>query len=302
MRITNIHEHWGSTVEFDNPLDFFKVEKNTWRDLIYKRKLLIFKRMKITDIEYCKFSTYFGMPWTSEEYKYSHEQAIVIRDDDDKLYSLTKFSSKSVSNNINRTIGVKEMNWHADIPNRSFRPFPFRSLWMGQNPRTEESGKTQWLNLEDGIEYLSPELKKLMSRITVRQQSWYDGGGDYQMHDFIKVHPVTGKKSLRLNFYVGSPNVRSDHAWIKNVYIDNVQQPDQSLIQEYIDELLKFPELFYRHTWDEKDIAIYDNYSFVHGRTALKLQTDTDEPLERILYRINIDHMDNATWSNRVLS
>ena len=40
MKISNIHEKWGSVIELDNPLDFFKFHKNYWRDLLYKRKLL----------------------------------------------------------------------------------------------------------------------------------------------------------------------------------------------------------------------------------------------------------------------
>jgi alpha-ketoglutarate-dependent taurine dioxygenase len=112
------------------------------------------------------------------------------------------------------------------------------------------------------------------------------------MFDFIKVHPVTGKKSLRLNYYATS---EKSGAWIKKVYIDGIEQPDCSLIQTYIDYLLQFPELYIKHVWDTYDIAIYDNYSFIHGRTALVFNEGNNE---RKFYRINIDHMSTEDFNN----
>jgi len=304
MRLTNIFEQWGTVVEFDDPMDFFKEEKGFWRKLSYDRKLVIFKKMDFGPVNYARFSYHIGAPWTREDYKYSHEYVQDVRDQaTGKNYTITKFSNLTTATSGPRVISLKEMPWHADIPNRPIKPFPWRSLWMGNNPNTETSGKTQWLNIEDCLDRLSPRLKDLIPRVTIKQQSWYDGGlSDVGMHDFIKVHPVTGKKSLRLNYYVGYPDARkSDNAWIRNVYIDGVEQPDNRLIQEYIDEILAMPDMFYRHTWDQWDISLYDNYSFVHGRTALELELPAGAVLERTLYRLNIDHVSDDQWPTHEL-
>lgn len=297
MNITAIHPEWGSTIEFESPLDFFKQDKGYWRDLIYKRKLLIFKKMNFSNVDYAKFGYHFGSPWNVVDYSYSYESPMKIKDGD-TTYVFTRFSSNVASKQKQRSIGASEMPWHADIPNRRKKPFPFRSLWMERNPNTEFSGKTQWLEIEHGINFLSDRLKQLIPRVKVLQQSWYTGTGDLQMHDFIKVNPITGNKSLRLNYYVGYPGVKSNNAWIKKVYIDGVEQPDCSLIQEYIDELLQFPELMYKHTWDERDIAIYDNYPFIHGRSSIELPDDhLPENSDRVMYRMNIDHLTEDEWS-----
>lgn len=289
MQVNKIHDTWGTTVEFDTPTDFFKHTKEHWSQMLYDRKLIVFKRMNFTELDFAKFSHYFGTPWKGADYDYSHERWTEITDPvDDKKYVITGFSNKIISTKV---IGISEMPWHADIPNRQHNPFPHRALWMVKNPNPETSGQTRWLNIEDGIEYLTPELKELLPRVKILQQSWYKEGGDNQMHDFVKVHPVTGRKSLRLNFYVGYPNGgRTDNAWIKRVFVDGVEQPDQTLIQRYIDHLLSVPELYYQHRWDDFDIAIYDNYPFIHGRTALDLQPDPTTVLERKLLRVNIDH------------
>jgi alpha-ketoglutarate-dependent taurine dioxygenase len=287
MKISTIHPSWGSIIELDNPLDFFVQPNNQWRDLIYSRKLLVFKRMNFSLLDYMKFAQWFGTPWTADEYRYSKEIAITEQDREGCVYATSQFSNKLVST---RKIGLMEMPWHADIPNRSYRPYPHRSLWIVKNPNPEISGKTKWLNinLADCEQYLTPELKELMPRITVQQQSWYAQNTDFQTHSFVKVHPVTGERSLRLNYY-NDPAKGITNAWIKSVYVDGQIQPDCSLIQRYIDCLTKQAELLYYHQWDDYDIAIYDNYPFIHGRTPLVLgATETTE--ERKFYRTNIDH------------
>lgn len=294
MKIHDIHEVWGSVVELSDPTEFFHQDKNYWRDLIYRRKLIIFKRMNFSELDFIKFNSRFGMLWQGSDYDYSHEKWREIVDTStDRRYAITAFSNKLV-----RNIPDMEMPWHADIPNRRVKPFPHRSLWMINNPNPETSGHTRWLNIEDGISSLNPELLSMIHRITVQQQSWYKEGGDYQIHNFVKKHPITGRSSLRLNYFVGYPGIKNSlNAWIKNVYIDGVQQPDQSLIQTYIDDLLKHSKLVYQHKWDLMDIAIYDNYPFIHGRSSLKLAVDEHTTLERKMMRINVDHMTNAEWS-----
>jgi hypothetical protein len=123
MKLTNIHDVWGSIIEFDNPLDFFKYPKGYWRDLIYKRKLLIFKKMNFTPADYGRFSFHFGRPWEREEYLSSLEKPIQFKEDGfDYNFSLF-YNGYSESNN---SISIdQEMHWHADLPNYGEDSFPF---------------------------------------------------------------------------------------------------------------------------------------------------------------------------------
>lgn len=302
MEIKNIYKNWGSIISFDDPMEFFSKEKGWWRNLGYNRKLLIFKKMDFGLTNYARFAYHFGSPWKDTDYKYSHELPIKIQEDE-KTYYVTKFSNYTVANNGPRAITLQEMPWHADIPNREYRPFPWRSLYMANNPNTEHSGHTVWLNIEDSIDLLSDEQKKLCGSLSVKQQSWYDGGvTGVATYPFIKTHPVTGKNSLRLNYYVGYPNVKnSSGAWIKNVYVDGIEQSNNIIIQNYIDSLKLLPDTLYKHVWDRWDIALYDNYSFVHGRTALHIKLETGQEMERLLYRMNIDHLTDLDWENHLL-
>lgn len=291
MKITNIHEAWGSVIEFDDPLEFFSYSKGYWRDMIYKRKLLIFKKMKFQLLDYAKFAHHFGRPWRYDEYHNSKEEPVEITEGDSK-YAVTSFFS-GLHNSNNQIDIRRDMDLHADIPNHKTHPFPFRALWIVKKPQNN-SGSTYWLNIEDCFDKLNPELKALTKDINLVQQSWHRYNTEKRFLNFIKKHPVTGKESLRLNFYA-TPEVKN--AWIIKVFIKLVEQKDCSLIQQYIDDLMQYEELYHQHVWDLYDVAIYDNYSFVHGRTPVEFKND-EENNERKFYRINIDHMTNDEFQN----
>lgn len=279
MILTNIHNSWATRVEFEDPMEFFNQPHGFWRDLIYKRKLLIFKKMKWSVKDYAKFSLSFGQPWTYDEYVYSEEKTEDI-ETDKGVITLSPFSNKT-----SKRLHTRPMTYHADIPNRAFRPFPFRSLWITKNPRPEISGITGFLNIsEEAFKFLTAKQLALLNKVKIIQQSWYKPGTDFQEHDFIKVHPITREQSLRLNYYCRG---QDQTGWIKHVKINGVHQPDNSLIEQFTTHLLQFKELQYFHTWDTYDILIYDNYPFIHNRSQLILEAGE----ERHFYRINIDHV-----------
>lgn len=285
-KITNVHNNWGTQIEFDNPKDFFNSPAGYWRDLLYERKLLIFKKMTFTKKDYANFSLEFGKPWANQDYNYSQESK------EDVLTNNGIITISPFSNKTSHRIKLQSMPYHADIPNRSFKAFPHRSLWITKNPNPLNSGITGFLNInEEAFSFLTDELKELLPRVTVIQQSWYKAGTDIQEYSLVKIHPITGEKSLRLNYYNKGEN---KGAWICGVKIDGILQPDCLLIEKYMWHLLQFQELQYKHTWDDFDILIYDNYPFVHNRSELNLEGGD----ERHFYRINIDHTTKEEFLN----
>ena len=286
MKLTDIHNNWCTRVEFENSMDLFDQPIGYWRELLYQRKLLVLKKMTFGKEDYAKFSFLFGKPWNHSDYTYSQEAKEDVATDQG-IITLSPFS-----NRVSHRIKLQSMPYHADIPNKSSNPFPLRSLWITKNPNPTQSGITGFLNInEECFPYLNKELADLLSRVTVVQQSWYKPVTDIQEHGLIKVHPITGEKSLRLNYYNKGEN---KGAWICGVKIDGVLQNDCSLIEYYTKHLLQFQELQYFHTWDTFDILIYDNYSFIHNRSSLILEAGD----ERHFYRMNIDHTTPEEFSN----
>ena len=165
-KITNVHNSWGTQIEFDNPTDFFNSGPDTWRELLYKRSLLVFKNMNFTKQDYVKFLMNFGSLWTENDYKYSNEAT-------ENVQLLDKTHTISpISNKISKRLGRGGMAWHSDIPNRSYKPCPIRSLWMVNNP-DPTSGLTTWMNIQEGIDCLPDNLKEQISSIKIQQQSWF---------------------------------------------------------------------------------------------------------------------------------
>jgi alpha-ketoglutarate-dependent taurine dioxygenase len=284
MKIETIHTDWGSKILLDSPEEFFDQPVEHWRSLVYDRKFILFDQVKFTKSQYAEFGLRFGNIWTADDYTYSREVVESVETSHGTM-SISPFS-----NHNSRLITEEAMPWHADIPNRSYKPFPFRSLWITEQVNPETSGKTIWLNLEKAIDYLTPEMLEILPRVRVVQQSWYEKGTDIQEFDLLKIHPITGVKSLRLNYYNWGS---TKNAWILDVKIDGVSQGHCFLIRQWLMHLQKFNELKYRHKWNLYDIALYDNWSFVHARTALELGTKFDT---RHFYRLNIDHLDANEW------
>lgn len=284
--ISNIHSSWGSNVEFENPLDFFKTDPDEWRKLIYERKLIVFKNMNFTKSDYVKFLINFGKPWTSDDYKYSNEATEQV------TVSNQQYTVSPISNHISKRLGRGEMAWHSDIPNRSFKPFPLRSLWMVNNP-DPNSGLTTWMNIEDGIDRLPENLKSIIPDIVIQQQSWYKENTDVDEYSFIKTHPITGKGSLRLNYFC-DPEKKITDAWIKSVKVNGVSQEPKPVLGPYLKFFESQNDLLYTHKWGMYDIVIYDNWPFVHNRTKLEILPEQ----ERKFYRANVDHLNDNEWSN----
>lgn len=284
MKITNVHPQWGSIVEVDRD-EFFSRDFDYWRNFIYERRFLVFKKMDFSKEDYVRFTYRFGNPWKIHEYAYSREGSEVVIINNQR-YCLSPFS-----NILSKRLQNSEMPWHADIPNRDVNPFPFRSLWITKNPFPHISGKTSWLDLDLSLEYLTEEMKNLIPKVTVMQQSWYKPGTDFKEFPLLKVHPITGRPSLRLNYF-NDPDVGRLDAWITGVKINGVLQRDCSLIEEWLKYLEKIQNLVYTHQWDTYDIAIYDNWSYVHKRTVIIPGPDG----ERHFYRVNMDHVPNNDW------
>jgi len=285
MNIENIHPLWASRViNMATPQEFFNISPDIWRGLLYDRKMLIFKNMEFTKEEFYKFCCSFGKPWDRFDYGYSKEKV-------DRFTINGKEVALTPMSNLNTPrLGQLMMPWHADIPNKRDTPFPHRALWITKNPGPD-SGLTTFLNIEDGLQRLTSELESAIPDIKIVQQSWYYQNRELKNFDFIKKHPITGKDSLRLNFF-NVPEANLLDAWIKKVIVNGVEMDPKPVLGPYLKHLSLQEDLIYTHRWDTFDIIVYDNWPLVHKRTALEF----DPTLERHFYRANIDHIDGAEW------
>lgn len=282
-----IHKDWGMIWKVDRR-ELFDLPAHEFRDAIYENRLLVIKNVgNLTSNEIYYLMDKFGKPWNENQYIDSQERYEIDYYRDQK-FVVTRFSNKTT-----KKIKSKEMPFHADIPNHPDRPFPHRFLYMNKQP-SNLYGRTYWLNID--LDLLNLENKELnyYKDCSVIQQSWWEPGTNLQKLSFIKNHPIVeGRQSLRLNYYV-LPQGQKD-AWILECYHKDQKLDNRTFLGTIIDKLRSRPELMYTHTWDEGDMVIYDNWSFIHGRTPLVLQ----ENEIREFIRANIDHVSDEDFKNK---
>ena len=280
MEITNIHPTWGTIVN-SSIEELLDQDDSFWRELGYKRDMIVFRGQgKISDTQYYHLISKFGRPWSPEEYKHSNE-SLYHFDDTDLSLCFTKFSNK-LSN-----LGNVKMPWHVDIPNWGEKSFPWRSLYIVNNPNPT-GGITSWLNLRLSAIQPTEEDLELYKRMKVLNQSWYGRTEEgYNLFEYIKRHPITGVESLRSNYFVSHDS--SPHAWIKQVLLDGNPIDNYELLGSIHSKLSAREDLVYKHKWQDYDIIIYDNWNLMHRRSSLNLNASN----ERLFLRANIHHINN---------
>lgn len=290
MNVQKIDDSWGSIYTFDSPIDFFNNSKEFWRNELYGRKLLIFKKMTFTNENYIRFCTYFGKLWEREEY----------RNNEEILYKVTignkSFYATMYNNLLTKRMNHDSMPWHTDIPNRPINPYPIRNLWkLTDTPK--EFGTTTWLNIEDGLNELPSDLLNLAKTMKIKMQGDYylvPQGTNQNIVDFIKYHKITNKPSLRLDWF-NDPSVNRLNAWINSVIVDDIEINDcKQVLNLFFNNLENNNKMIYEHYWDTFDIAIYDNWSLVHKRSTLV-------PLigkQRRFFRTTINHLTDEEYKN----
>jgi alpha-ketoglutarate-dependent taurine dioxygenase len=271
----DLFKDWGSV--FHGPHNWIKdTVPGTLAKMLYERKLLIFKKIKLNPLQFWGFSNKFGTPWKADKYQYSQEKSMPVILNDGKIEYIS-----AISNTISPRLGDREMPWHADIPNAVSYAFPHRAIYMKTCPNPA-AGFTIWMNTEKAFDTVSDDLKRRWGMSRVVQQSWYEPGTDLQEFTSMIHHPITGKYSPRVNNHVDD---KQKEGWIVDTKIGGESQ-GVGIVAEMLDEMSKQPDSVYEHHWDETDFVIYDNHSFVHRRTACEL----DSGQERLMWRTNIDH------------
>jgi alpha-ketoglutarate-dependent taurine dioxygenase len=277
MKITNINPGWGTIIECSKD-QILAHDPTFFKELGYNRDLVILRGLgKLTLEEHYKILSYFAQPWNAEDYLHSNE-VVINFDYNNAPVCISRFSNK------NSRLGSVKMPWHVDIGNYGDKSFPWRALYNLKNPNPE-GGITSWLNLRLDLINPLPDKLEYYKNIEVVNQSWHTGDAAFLTRNpYIKTHPITGKDSLRSNYFV-APGW-SPHAWIKETYLQGQLVDNLTVLGAIHSELSARPELVYNHQWELNDIIIYDNWNLMHKRTQLDISDDQ----ERLFWRTNLYH------------
>lgn len=274
MQIKNIYDHWGT--EFTDIADLFSQDVRELRKLLYQRKMLVLHAPSWSTLEFCNFLALWGEPWEKAEYNISTERWLPIPDPSSgKLRYMT-----IISNRMSQRLKGNAMPWHADIANRlTGISFPHRCIYMRSVPNPE-AGFTYWLDMELAYPEVHHKLRSRWESKTVVQQNWHHPGQDIVHASPMKQHPITGIWSPRCNYH----GVRD--SWILDTVDSNGNSYGTGIVEELMEAMAEVKDCVYEMRWQPNDIVLYDNWPFVHRRTAPQLK----EGQERLMWRANIEH------------
>ena len=253
-KVVHINPKIGTIIYGVNLATLDDTQKNELALLISYRLAVFFKdQTDLTPEKQLELGAYFGplhrhpvAGWAKlpEDSKFKHEllplYSPTYRTDDDPIYPAS--------------------NWHTDV---SFEEQPpsYTSLKIVHN--TASGGDTIWSSgyaLYDG---LSPQLQKYLEGLNAVHGSidMFRKAGTHRSsiiseHPIVRVHPVTGYKSLYVNAgftrsIVGVPRSESDA--ILGFLFKQIETSQEATV---------------RYKWDANDVAFWDNRSALHRAIA----------------------------------
>jgi len=156
--------------------------------------------------------------------------------------------------------------WHSDITFQS-QPSVMSILNMVKCPAV--GGDTMWASMYKAYEALSAPFQELCDGLTALHDADPHGKPDQMaVHPVVRVHPVTGRKSLFVNEHFSRRIVELSHE-------------ESSLLLGYLTRWVSNPRFTVRYRWSKGTVAMWDNRCTQHF-----VLNDFDE--ERVIQRVTI--------------
>ncbi len=137
--------------------------------------------------------------------------------------------------------------WHTDVTYRESPPIT-AILHMVECPPV--GGDTMWINLYQAYETLSPPMKEMLEGCTAVHVNRY-GAGNHE-HPVVRVHPVTGRKSLYVNRIFAS-------------HIRQLSRPESRVLLEFLYRWCEQSRFSVRYRWSPGGVGMWDNRCTLHS-------------------------------------
>lgn len=139
--------------------------------------------------------------------------------------------------------------WHSDLTFQE-KPSVMSILNMLKCPPV--GGDTLWANMVQAYEGLSAPMRDLCDGLTALHDAAPHGRSDMSaIHPVVRVHPVTGRKSLFVNEHFTRRIVEMSHE-------------ESQLLLSYLARWVSNPRFVVRYRWSQGTIAIWDNRCTQH--------------------------------------
>jgi alpha-ketoglutarate-dependent taurine dioxygenase len=260
LSFRSLHPSIGAQVQgldMREPLDEATAQR--LRDAWVEHKVLVLHGQSITDDEHAAFSRLFG---ELEE----HHQSIIKDRTNPAIFKVSNVDDDGNIRPPATDLTMKQLlstkMWHTDS---SFRENPAMGSILHGVEVVDEGGQTCFTNMEAVYEGLPADLKeKVEGRRCLHDFSYLSviSGGPKPTAEemakmppiwqpMVRVHPVTGRKSLYI-----SP--------IYNEKIEGMGDAEAKAVLDALYEIASEPRFVYEHRWAKDDVVMWDNRSTMH--------------------------------------
>lgn len=178
-------------------------------------------------------------------------------------------------------LGDGESVWHADM---TYNPTPPRAALLHAKEVPASGGDTQFLNLYAAYEALPQGLKQTIAALDCIHDASLNSAGELRLgfkrvtdprhtvgarHPLVRIHPVTGRKSL----YLG----RRRNACVPGLPLADSEDLLDTLWAHAVQDAFTW-----RQQWQAGDLVAWDNRVTLHRRDAF------DPQARRLMYRTQV--------------
>ncbi len=178
-------------------------------------------------------------------------------------------------------LGDGESVWHADM---TYNPKPPRAALLHAQEVPAQGGDTEFLNLYAAYEALPQGLKQTIAELECIHDASLNSAGELRLgfervtdprhtvgarHPLVRIHPVTGRKSL----YLGRR---------RNAYVPGLPLADSEDLLDTLWAHAVQDAFTWRQQWQAGDLVAWDNRVTLHRRDAF------DPQARRLMYRTQV--------------
>jgi taurine dioxygenase len=245
-----------------------KITKENLLNAVKKYLVVCIKNQDLNPVELADVSRIFGNP---KKYFVQHETV-------DNIPEVIVVSNRTSDNKPR----VYASHWHTDD---SYREKPATLTFIYPDTLPKNGGGTDFINCYSVFQNLPENLKNKISNLSAIHK-WQSRRNVSKVaklskeqeeetpeveHPLIRIHPVSGEKSLYIN-----PN-----------RIDHIAGFDDFESDKLLDELYEFSfqsKFQYSHSYQEGDLVIWDNRCTMH-----KANSDYDLNQLRVMHRVMLE-------------
>lgn len=224
------------------------VEAERIRALLIEHLVLFFPAQGLTPAEHIAFGRLFGRLEAHPNLSFDAERP--------EFFELHAFGGE----------GAVADEWHSDLTCQA-RPSMIAILHMVKCP--DVGGDTMWSNMYEAYEELSPPMREFCEGLSALHDAQPHGKPEQMaVHPVVRVHPVTGRKSLFVNEHFTRRIVELSH-------------DESEAVLKYLTRWVASPRFTVRYHWTPGTIAMWDNRCTQH-------HVLNDFEGERVIQRVTV--------------